>query len=232
MTEYRFSRGTPHKLGAHHDGTGVNFAVFSENARMIELCLFSPDGTEEVAKLALPERTGPVWHGYVAGLPVGTLYGYRAHGPYEPERGHRFNPNKLLMDPYTRELQGTWGTDAAIYGYDVDAPEQDLSFDTQDSAPFVPKSVVSDPAAFQPVAKGGHRAGPRDLIYEAHPKGLTMAHPDVPEPVRGTYEGIAAGRDDRALQAAGYWRGRAVAGSGLCGRGVSASAGAEELLGL
>lgn len=190
MTDYPLSSGSATRLGAHHDGTGVNFAVFSENANKVELCLFSADGDLEVARIALPERTGPVWHGYVTGLPVGTLYGYRVHGQYAPEHGHRFNPNKLLMDPYTRELHGDWITHPATLGYDGTA--DDLSFDARDSALFVPKSVVSDPALFAGLKAGQHRPGTRDLIYEAHPKGLTKAHPDVPETLRGTYEGLAS----------------------------------------
>ncbi|MDA7427576.1 glycogen debranching protein GlgX [Primorskyibacter aestuariivivens] len=192
MQTYPLSGGSPDRLGAHHDGNGVNFAVFSEHADKIELCLFSADGSREEQRIALPERTGPIWHGYLDGLPVGTLYGYRAHGTYAPEQGHRFNPNKLLLDPYTREMRGQWVNHPALCGYDVDAPEEDLSFDPRDSAPFVPKSVVSDPALFQGLA-GRHRTGgARDLIYEAHPKGLTQEHPGVPEALRGTYEGLAS----------------------------------------
>ena len=106
MTDSQLSGGSPNTLGAHHDGAGVNFAVFSANATKIELCLFSPDGKNETARITLPERTGPVWHGYLADLPIGTLYGYRAHGTYAPEHGHRFNPNKLLLDPYARRIDG------------------------------------------------------------------------------------------------------------------------------
>jgi len=187
---YQLTGGRPTLLGAHHDGAGVNFAVFSAHADKMELCLFSEDGKEERARIALPERTGPVWHGYLAGLPVGTVYGYRAHGPYAPERGHRFNPNKLLMDPYTRELRGTWTNDPATSGF-VEG-EGDLSFDPRDSAPFVAKSVVSDPALFQGLAAGRHTPSDRDLIYEAHPKGVTQTHPGVAGDLRGTYEGLAS----------------------------------------
>ncbi|WP_299628804.1 glycogen debranching protein GlgX [uncultured Tateyamaria sp.] len=192
MTDFSLSSGSPTRLGAHHDGAGVNFAVFSENADKVELCLFSSDGTREVARIALPERTGPVWHGHIEGLPVGTLYGYRAHGQYAPEHGHRFNPNKLLMDPYTREMHGSFVTHPATLGYDGASSAADLSFDARDSAPFVPKSVVSDPALFDGLQAGQHRPSDRDLIYEAHPKGLTKVHPKVPEEVQGTYDGLAS----------------------------------------
>ena len=192
MTFQKIRGGTDRKLGAHHDGSGVNFAVFSENATKIELCLFSSDGVSEKARIALPERTGPVWHGYMPDLPIGTLYGYRAHGTYAPERGHRFNPNKLLIDPYTRELSGAWGNDPALLGYDITSAAEDMSFDTRDSAPFVPKSVVSDPALFVRSQQGQHTRTDRDLIYEAHAKGATQLNMDVPEAVRGTYEGLAS----------------------------------------
>jgi glycogen operon protein len=192
MTVYDLSSGTAAPLGAHHDGDGVNFAVFSEHADKIELCLFDQDGQTEVARIALPERTGPVWHGYLAGCPIATLYGYRAHGQYAPERGHRFNPNKLLLDPYTREVHGDWISHPATLGYDDASSAGDLSFDVRDSAPFVAKSVVSDPALFEGMRRGHHKRSARDLIYEAHPKGLTRANPDVPENLRGTYEGLAS----------------------------------------
>ena len=192
MTDFKLSGGTATKLGAHHDGTGVNFAVFSENASKIELCLFSSDGKHETTRITLPERTGPVWHGYLADLPIGTLYGYRAYGPYAPEIGHRFNPFKLLLDPYTREMSGDWINDPATLGYDDSSHEQDLSFDRRDSAPFVPKSVVSDPELFKGKPAGQHRKSNKDLIYEAHPKGVTQENPDVPESLRGTYEGLSS----------------------------------------
>ncbi|MFT4743401.1 MAG: isoamylase [Yoonia sp.] len=192
MSNPDLSGGSPHRLGAHHDGAGVNFAVFSAHASKIEVCLFSPDGIREIRHVALPERTGPIWHGYLAGLPVGTLYGYRAHGAYAPEHGHRFNPNKLLLDPYTREMHGNWINDPVTLGYDDASSELDLSFDARDSAPFVPKSVVSDPALFEGMKNGQHRKSSKDLIYEAHPKGATETNLNVPEAIRGTYEGLAS----------------------------------------
>jgi len=183
--------GSPSRLGAHFDGGGTNFAVFSEHAEQVFLCLFSQDGTREEMRLSLPERTGAVWHGYLPGVQPGTLYGYRASGPYTPEAGHRFNRNKLLIDPYTREFHGSFTDHTATFGYLNSAPEADLSFDSRDSAPFVAKSVVSDPALFpldaQPLERGWHDT----LIYEAHVKGLTQRHPDVPEDLRGTYDGLA-----------------------------------------
>jgi isoamylase len=192
MSTYQLSGGNPHQLGAHHDGTGVNFAVFSAHGSKIEVCLFSPDGKRETGRIALPERTGPIWHGYVTGLPIGTLYGYRAHGTYAPEHGHRFNPNKLLLDPYTREMQGEWINDPATLGYDDASSAVDLSFDARDSAPFVPKSVVSDPALFAGMKNGLHKKSNKDLIYEVHPKGASQSNLDVPEDIRGTYEGLAS----------------------------------------
>ena len=192
MTLGPISSGIPHVLGACHDGGGVNFAVFSENAKKIELCLFSPDGTKETNRLVLPELTGPIWHGYVEGLPVGTRYGYRAHGAYAPESGHRFNPNKLLLDPYTREMHGNWAASDATLGYDPSSSGEDLSFDARDSAPFVPKSVISGPETFQKMERLRDQQDGRDLIYEAHAKGLTQLNSQVPEAVRGTYEGLAS----------------------------------------
>ncbi|WP_295311758.1 glycogen debranching protein GlgX [Roseobacter sp.] len=184
--------GSPHRPGAHPVGDGVNFAVFSANADSIELCLFSEDGSRETARLTLPERTGDIWHGHVAGLSPGALYGYRAYGAYAPERGHRFNPNKLLLDPYTREIHGTWAHNPGILGYDKSSGAGDLSFSAVDSAPFVPRSVISDPALFDIIRDHPDTPWEETLIYEAHAKGLTRLHPDVAEHVQGTYEGLAS----------------------------------------
>ncbi len=180
-------------MGVDHDGNGANFAVYSANATGIDLCLFSPDGQTEEQRLPLPERTGSIWHGYVPGLPHGQLYGYRAHGHFAPDRGHRFNANKLLIDPYTREFHGTFTNAPEIYGYDIDAPDRDLSFSTTDSAPFMPKSVVSHPDLFTPTTRPLADTPTSELIYEAHVKGLTKAHPRVAEALRGTYDGLASG---------------------------------------
>ena len=197
------SSGKPHVMGAQFDGGGVNFAVFSQNAQKIELCLFSPDGKTETNRIVLPDLTGPVWHGYIEGLTAGTLYGYRAHGAYVPENGHRFNPHKLLLDPYTREMVGAWSTSDTTLGYDPNSSGADLSYDTRDSAGFVPKSVVSDPADFQAIQRLRDPEDGRDLIYEAHVKGATMLNPRVDAALRGTYEGMASAPMIEHLQALG-----------------------------
>lgn len=179
-------------LGAVYDGQGVNFAVFSENATKIELCLFSSDGRRETTRLVLPERTGAIWHGYVPGLRPGALYGYRAFGPYEPDRGHRFNPMKLLADPYARAFCGDWTASKEVLGYDPAGHEADAHPSQIDSAPFVPKSVV--PGIEHPWSgtPRPHRPWNETVIYEAHVKGLTQMHPDVPAELRGTYEALGS----------------------------------------
>ena len=182
------SAGTDAVLGATFDGDGVNFAVFSENATRIELCLFSEAGEE--TRLVLPERTGSVFHGRIDGLRPGQLYGYRAHGPYEPMEGHRFNPNKLLVDPYAKRITGHPEWNDALHGYTVGAADEDLSFDERDSAPFMPRCVVEDPAfSWGDDERPATRL--RDtVIYEAHVKGLTQRHPEITQP--GTFVGLAS----------------------------------------
>ncbi|MFN5825523.1 MAG: alpha-amylase family glycosyl hydrolase, partial [Rhodobacterales bacterium] len=158
----------------------------------MELCLFSPDGRKETARLTFRDRDGDIWHLRVPGLMPGALYGFRAHGPYQPEAGHRFNPNKLLIDPYARALEGRLRWSDALMGYKVGSPRTDLSFDTRDSAFAMPKSVVIDPAFHW-----GKDAAPQTpltgtVIYEAHVRGLTALHPGVPAPLRGTLPGLCA----------------------------------------
>ncbi|MCR8725687.1 glycogen debranching protein GlgX [Frigidibacter sp. ROC022] len=189
---HALSAGCPAPLGASFTGDGVNFAVFSAHAERVELCLFSADGRKERARIELRERNGDVWHVFVAGLTPGTLYGYRVHGPYAPEAGHRFNPNKLLIDPYAKQLSGALKWSDAVMGYRVGSARADLSFDTRDSAFAVPKSVVADPS----FGWGGDRP-PRipaseTVLYEAHVKGLTMLHPGVEPGLRGSYLGMCA----------------------------------------
>ena len=180
------------RLGANYDGQGVNFAVFSKNATKIELCLFSPDGQRETARLTLPDRTGAVWHGYVPDLQPGALYGYRAHGPYEPDQGQRFNPTKLLADPYARAFHGTWSSVEETLGYDASVAERDAGPSQIDSAPFVPKSVVPEPDEVWTGAPSPRTPWSETVVYETHVKGLTQLHPDVPEDIRGTYEALGS----------------------------------------
>lgn len=177
------------QLGAVYDGAGVNFAVFSANATKIELCLFSADGAEETARLTLPERTGAIWHGYVPGLRPGALYGYRAYGPYEPAHGHRFNPQKLLADPYARAFHGEWRAVEETIGHDL---ADETRPDQRDSADFVPKSVVPEPEQPWRGAPPPRRPWSETVIYEAHVKGLTKLHPGVPPELRGTYEALGS----------------------------------------
>ena len=184
--------GRPNPLGVHWDGEGANVAVFSENATRIELCLFSADGRRETERLALPERSGPVRHGYLPDLAPGALYGLRAHGPHAPERGHRFNPNKLLLDPYARALHGRFAPGDACLGYDPASPERDLSFSRVDSAPAMPKCVVTAPAPPVPAGERPDTPWAETVIYEAHPKGLTRLWAKLPEELHGTYEALAA----------------------------------------
>ena len=177
-------------LGATFDGDGVNFAVFSEHATRVELCLYDTDGKAEVARFALPERDGDVWHGYVSGLRPGQLYGYRAHGPYQPDDGHRFNPNKLLIDPYAKRLTGHPIWHDALFGFEVGGKKADLTFDTRDSAPYMPRSVVVDPAFTWGRDRAPRTPVHETIIYEAHVKGLTATHPEVPFP--GTFLALAS----------------------------------------
>jgi isoamylase len=178
-------------LGAIYTGEGTHFAVFSAHAEAIELCLFSHDGSQEIARLPMPKHEGDIHSGYVPGVKPGQLYGYRAHGRYEPENGHRFNPNKLLLDPYARQISGKLKWDDALFGYDVTAADADLTFDARDSAPFMVKGVVEDPAFDWESDEAIRHPWTSTVIYEAHVRGLTMQHPDVPDDLRGTYAGMA-----------------------------------------
>jgi isoamylase len=191
MAEYKLREGMPHLRGAAWDGDGVNFSLFSANATAVELCLFDANGERELERIALPEYTDEIWHGYLEGAAPGLVYGYRVYGPYEPEQGHRFNPNKLLLDPYARELIGSLTWDPACFGYTLGAENEDLSFDERDSAPFVPKAVVVDPGFDW--LRGGSPRVPRDrvIVYEMHVRGYTRLHPAVADRHRGTFAGLA-----------------------------------------
>jgi isoamylase len=189
----RLSEGSPVRLGATWDGRGTNFALFSAHGEKVELCLFDGKGRREIDRVALPERTEDVWHGYLADVTPGQLYGYRVHGPYEPEKGHRFNGHKLLIDPYAKRLAGRLVWSDAHFGYRPGSPRQDLSFDRRDNARGMPKAVVVDESF------DGGRQVPRPhvpwettIIYEAHVKGLTRTRDDVPPALRGSYSALAA----------------------------------------
>ena len=186
--QLKLDPGTPQPLGATYDGHGVNFALFSANATRVDLCLFDASGAE-TARLTLPEYTNEVWHGYVPGLAPGQLYGYRVHGPYAPKSGHRFNPNKLLLDPYARQYAGPLTWDDSLFGYQIGAKRADLAMSKTDSAPFLPKCVVvgDAPPLGQPRP---NRPWHETVIYEAHVKGMTARHPDVAEHIRGTFGGL------------------------------------------
>src|SRR5947209_1823975 len=189
----RLSAGTPTRLGASWDGRGTNFALFSANAQKVELCLFDSQGRRELERVQLPERTEDVWHGYLNDVSPGQLYGYRVHGPYAPEQGHRFNPNKLLLDPYARRLAGRLVWSDAHFGYRTGSAREDLSFDRRDNARGMPKAVVVDETF-----NWGRRemrpsiAWEDTIIYEAHVKGLTQKRDDVPPNLRGTYGGLSS----------------------------------------
>ncbi|KAA9345585.1 glycogen debranching protein GlgX [Adhaeribacter soli] len=183
--------GTPYPLGATYDGDGVNFALYSQNATGVELCLFnSVDDETESVKVKMVERTHYVWHAYVPGLKPGQLYGYRVHGPYEPNNGHRFNPNKLLIDPYALAISGNFNWTDALFGYKLGDKEEDLSFSSIDSAPFVPKAVVVDSTFDWEDDKKPCTPYHRSVIYETHVKGFTKMHPEIPENIRGTYAAL------------------------------------------
>lgn len=177
-------------LGATFDGEGVNFAVFSQHARRITLCLFSPDGRTETHRIDLPERDGDVWHGYVPGLRTGQLYGLRADGPYAPHEGHRFNYNKLLLDPYAKRLTRHLDWHDSLMGYKSGHADADLSFDRRDSARYMPRCVVEDVLFAWGRDKPPRTPTSQSVIYEAHVKGLTQLHPNVP--YKGKFLGLAS----------------------------------------
>ncbi len=184
--------GHPYPLGATWDGQGTNFALFSENANAVDLCLYpSLDAIEASDVVRLREQTAHVWHCYLPGVRPGQLYGYRVHGPYDPEHGQRFNPNKLLLDPYAKAIAGTVDWTAPVAGYRPDDPAVDLSFDDRDDAAGVPKSVIADPFFDWANDRKPEIPWHNSVIYELHVKGFTREHPLIPEDIRGTYAGLA-----------------------------------------
>ncbi len=183
--------GHPFPLGATWDGEGVNFAIYTENATAVELCLFDNNNNQpETLRVKLPERSGNIWHGYLRGIKPGQLYGFRVHGPYEPQNGHRFNPNKLLLDPNTKAIGGTIDWHDALFGYTIGHNDEDLSFSETDSASYIPKSVVIDPEFDWEDDHAPNIPYHDTIIYEAHVKGLTKLYPAIPEGIRGTYAAI------------------------------------------
>jgi len=180
--------GTPYPLGATWDGAGVNFAIFSENATGVELCLFAPDRGED--RVRMVERTDNVWHCYLPEARPGQRYGYRVDGPHDPGQGHRFNPHKLLLDPYTKRIDGALRWDDALFGYPVGGPDDQR--DDRDSAPYLPRCVVANEAFVWGHDRQLQTPWERTLIYELHVKGFTQRHPEVPEELRGTYAGLAS----------------------------------------
>lgn len=186
--------GQPLPLGATPDRDGVNFSLFSANAEKVELCLYDQNGEQETGRVVLPCRTGDIWHCYVPGMRPGALYGYRVYGPYEPEAGHRFNPNKLLIDPYTRKFHGKLVNSEENLGYIHGHADADLSFDTRDNAHNIPKCVVtSDDFAWGKDRAPAHPLGD-SIIYETHVKGFTQQFPKMRRSRRGTYAGLASDR--------------------------------------
>src|SRR5919202_901023 len=181
--------GRVYPLGSHWDGKGTNFALYSENATGVELCVFDRDDKE--TRLELTEVSNFVWHGYVPGVGPGQRYGFRVHGPWAPEQGHRFNPNKLLIDPYGKALDSEVGNGPELFAYSWDSPEEDLSFSELDDAHLVPKSVVIDQSFDWSDDERLYTPWHETIIYEAHVKGFTKLHPDIPEKLRGTYAGLA-----------------------------------------
>jgi len=183
--------GSPYPRGATWDGEGVNFSLFSAHAEKVELCLFDDSGRRELQRIALPACTETIWHGYLPEARPGLLYGYRVHGPYRPEQGHRFNAHKLLIEPYAKHLQGTLKWNDVHFGYRIGGKREDLTMDRRDNAAGMPKCRVVDPA----FTWGGDRP-PQipwhdTVIYELHVRGYTLRHPEVPERLRGTYAGLA-----------------------------------------
>jgi isoamylase len=195
-------RGTPLPLGANWDGHGVNFALFSAQAQRVQLCLFDADGKQEIERIEL-KSSDQIWHVYLPGCGPGTVYGYRVYGPYEPKQGQRFNANKLLLDPYARQLCGDVEWHAAVYGFDLDDEQQDLSFDSRDSAPYVPKAVVVDETFDWGQDSPPRVSSAQTVIYETHVRGFTQLKTDIDADLRGSFAGLACDSTIHYLQSLG-----------------------------
>lgn len=190
MPSIKTQPGKSYPLGSTYDGKGVNFALFSAHAEKVELCLFDKSGAQETERYEITENDNSIWHIYLPGIEPGQVYGYRVYGPYKPLEGHRFNPHKLLIDPYGKKLIGKLIWHKAIFGYDVDSPEKDLSFSELDSAPYVPKSVViAGDFDWSGDVRPNHKMEDT-IVYETHLRGYTKLHPQVPDAKRGTFAGF------------------------------------------
>ncbi|MGH8497076.1 MAG: glycogen debranching protein GlgX, partial [Gammaproteobacteria bacterium] len=189
--DWRIETGAPYPLGATWDGSGVNFALFSAHAQKVELCLFDETGRHEALRIALPAYTDEIWHGYLPNAQPGLLYGYRVHGPYEPAKGQRFNPNNLLLDPYARALHGELRPSPAHFAYKLGSARADLSFDRRDNAHAMPKCRVVDTAFTWGDDRRPQTPWNETVIYELNVRGYTMLHPKVPEALRGRFAGLA-----------------------------------------
>lgn len=190
MTQFKAYSGKAAPLGSHYDGKGVNFALFSAHAEKVELCVFDASGSEEIDRYVINECKNNIWHVYLENATPDLVYGYRVYGKYKPHDGFRFNPNKLLIDPYGKKLVGKLIWNKAIFGYDIDSPEKDLSFSTLDSAPYVPKSVVVDDTYDWGDDKPLNYHFEESVIYETQLRGYTMLQPSVPDAKRGTFAGF------------------------------------------
>jgi glycogen operon protein len=193
--------GNPYSLGANWDGKGTNFALYSENATKVELCLF--DSQNKETRVSLTEVQNYVWHGYLPDIHPGQRYGFRVHGLYDPEEGHRFNANKLLIDPYAKALDGEIGFGEEIFGYCWEDADEDLSFSELDDAHVVPKAVVVDESFDWDGDRRLDIPEHETIIYELHIKGFSKLNPDIPESLRGTYAGLAHPTNIAYLQSLG-----------------------------
>lgn len=191
MQNIEVLRGKPYPLGATYDGKGTNFALFSAHAEKVELCLFDETGTKELQRFAITSNDNNIWHIYLYGVKTGQAYGYRVYGPYKPLAGKRFNPNKLLLDPYAKKLVGKLIWHKALFGYDIDSPEKDMSFSTLDSAPYVPKSVVVDDNFDWYGDTHPQIPNEETIIYETHVRGFTKLHPNIRDCYRGKFLGLS-----------------------------------------
>src|ERR1700741_4552993 len=184
--------GRPDPLGAMWDGKGVNFALFSAHAEKVELCLFDRNGVREEVRIAIPEYTDEVWHAYLPDARPGLLYGYRVHGPYDPQNGHRFNPNKLMIDPYAKSLSGRLRWSDAVFAYRLGGPREDLAIDRRDNARFIPKCRVIEPAFTWSDERRPQIPWEETIILELSVRGITKRHPGVDPEYRGSFAGVAS----------------------------------------